>query len=418
MARQHRINGSGGLRSANALRPKCAASPRRTDAAGAGGATARRGILRPYATAGVALVGASLVAVTPVAAPPTERQTLREVELTAGGLSDLVQPWQDMFNTTSANASVLLDNYFIAPGLAMQQFMVNQADFAQQLLDDPASLPAVTAQLQENLVAVLTGYSLSDPSTQVLNSVINHTLSPADGDDVTGHYQIFSLLPSYMPPDQADMVIPILNFLASPLSGIIIGSLGPAISPWVALMNSITDGDGLNEILANTVGAYFNGATLDLGSLLPLINDSGYLPGGMGLAHLDFAFGGLLTPGVVAVGPYGVDGTDVPAVGGSIFNSVGLDMTGVPFAGHFPIESHAVGPIGAWMGWGQTLASLLGWITVAPAPGWDGKGPIDVGPPGVDLSLPTIPDDLLDDGGASALATDAASWFQDLLGAF
>lgn len=404
------------MRSANALRPECAKSPLRTDAAGAGSTTPRRNILRPYATAGVAIVGAGLVAVTPVATPLPASETPREVSLTAGWLSDLIQPWQDMINTTSANASILLDNYFIAPGLAMQQFMVNQADFAQQLLDDPASLPAVTAQLQQNLAAVLTGYTLSDPSTQVLNSVINHTLSPANGLDYTGHYGIFGLLPTYMPPDQADLVNPILNFLSSPLSGIIIGSLGPGISPWVALMNSITDGDGLNEILVNMVGAFFNGATLDLGFLLPLINDSGYLPGGMGLAHLDFAFGGLLTPGVVAIGPYGVDGTDVPAVGGSIFNSVGLTMTGVPFVGQFPIESFGVGPIGAWMGWEQTLASLLGWTTVGG--GWDGKGPINVGPPGVDLNLPTIPDDLLDDGGASALATDAASWFQDLLGAF
>jgi hypothetical protein len=50
--------------------------------------------LRPYATAGVALVGASMIAVTPVAAPPLEIQ-VRSVQLT--------DAWSDLFTETAAN---------------------------------------------------------------------------------------------------------------------------------------------------------------------------------------------------------------------------------------------------------------------------------------------------------------------------
>ncbi len=50
--------------------------------------------LRPYATAGVALVGASIIAVTPVAAPLPELQA-RSVKL--------VDAWSDLLTDTTTN---------------------------------------------------------------------------------------------------------------------------------------------------------------------------------------------------------------------------------------------------------------------------------------------------------------------------
>jgi hypothetical protein len=56
--------------------------------------------LRPYATAGIALVGASIIAVTPVAAPPIGVQ-VRPVQL--------VDAWSDLFTDTAANWQNILN---------------------------------------------------------------------------------------------------------------------------------------------------------------------------------------------------------------------------------------------------------------------------------------------------------------------
>lgn len=375
--------------------------------------------LRPYATAGVAITGAGLIAITPAAAPLPDIYTARDVTLTAGeDLPALLEPWQDVFNSSSENATQLLDNFFLAPGVGLQQFLVNQADFWQQVLDDPSTINAGMEQMQAHLDAVLTGYTLQDASQATIDTVTHHTL---DSTGLGGHSLLFSQLAGFLPPNiDPATVTPIVNFLASPLSGIIMGSLGPSLSPWVALMNSINNGDDFNETIANMVGAYFNGATVNLDSLLPTINHAGFFPPGLSLGHLEFALGGLLSPGSVAVGPYGVEGTDVaiPAVGGSIFNSLGLEMNGVPLLGQLDIAGVPIGPLGAWEAWGQTIGALLG-------SGWDGKGPINVTPPAIGLDLPVIPDNFFDDGGAGDMVTETVSavggvdaltdWMGDLL---
>jgi hypothetical protein len=50
--------------------------------------------LRPYATAGIAVVGASMIAVTPMVAPPPGAQ-VRPVRL--------VDAWSDLLTDTTAN---------------------------------------------------------------------------------------------------------------------------------------------------------------------------------------------------------------------------------------------------------------------------------------------------------------------------
>jgi len=368
-----------------------------------------RATIRPYATAGVAIVGAGLIAATPVVAPLLEIGAVRDVALTASSA------WDEVFNAASQNLSQMLNNYYLAPGVAFQQFFANQSEYTQQLMDDPANITAVTEQMRHNLDALLTGYTLSNPSQETLEIVMSHTLAAGDSSTFAlGWYDLFagplsSLMGGMFPAE----MVPIIHFLSSPLSGLIMGSLGPWIAPWVGLLNSINDGDNVGDTLANMVGASFNGATLNLDSLLPMINEvaGDYLPDGMGIGHLDIAFGGWLTAGHVAIDPYQVLGAngevvaETPAVGGSILNSVGIELTGAPVIGSLNIGSNAVGPLGAMLGLGQTIGALLG-------SGWDGKGAVPVTPPLAGTDLPVIND--LDDGGAGGAA--ATDWFGDLLG--
>lgn len=370
-----------------------------------------RTAIRPYATAGAAIVGAGLIAATPVVAPLPQIGAVRDVALTAS------DAWDAVFNAAQQNMTQIMNNYYLAPGVAFQQFMANQNDYAQQLLDDPTNLTYVTEQIRHNLDALLTGYTLSNPSQETLEIVMSHTLAAGDSSTFAmGWYDLFagplSSIAGGMFPAE---IMPMVHFLSSPLSGLIMGSLGPWIAPGVALLNSTTEGDSFSDTLANVFGASLNGATLNLDSLLPMINEaaagSGMLPDGMGIGHLDIAFGGWLTAGHVAIDPYQVLGAngevvaETPAVGGSILNSVGIELTGVPVLGALDIESNAIGPWGAMLGLGQTIGALLG-------SGWDGKGAVPVTPPLAGSDLPLIPTDLDDGGAGDAMGTDV---FADLL---
>ncbi|MGB3331676.1 MAG: outer membrane porin GjpA [Mycobacterium sp.] len=356
-----------------------------------------RATIRPYATAGVALVGASLVAITPVSAP---LPTLRDVQ---SPVVALTSAWDDVLDAASANVTAMLNNWYLAPGVGMQQFWANQMSYWDQLANDPAgSTNEINEQIQLHLNAVISGWALQNETDATHSTVLNHTM---DGT----HQLMFGQVAGYIPADvDKDSIMPIIDYLGSPASAVLMGMIGPGISPWIALLNGITDGDNPFDILVNMGGAFFNGATLNLDALLPMINSSGYFPAGMNMDHLDFAFGGLLSPGAVAVGPYQVLGpggevaASVPAVGGSIFQSVGIEFSGVPVLGTLDLNSAGIGPIAAWQAWGQTVGALLG-------SGWDGKGPVVVTPPLAGAELP-----LLDDG--SAAATDAFGWLGDLLG--
>jgi hypothetical protein len=62
---------------------------------------AMQNVLRPYATAGIALVGASIIAVTPLAVPPPKVE-VRPVQL--------IDAWSDLFTDTTANLDSIFSN--------------------------------------------------------------------------------------------------------------------------------------------------------------------------------------------------------------------------------------------------------------------------------------------------------------------
>jgi hypothetical protein len=94
-------------------------------------------VLRPYATAGVALVGASIIAVTPVAAPPIGVQ-VRPVQL--------VDAWSDLVANTTANLDSIISN-------------ANSSDITQvfsELLTNPYGVIAALANLDPTVTTDIT----------------------------------------------------------------------------------------------------------------------------------------------------------------------------------------------------------------------------------------------------------------------
>ncbi|MCB0948182.1 MAG: outer membrane porin GjpA, partial [Mycobacterium sp.] len=283
--------------------------------------------IRSYATASAAIAAAGVIAVTPVAPPVPEalaRTASPTVELTA---FDPLTPWLEVFNDSEVNIAGLVNYFFDAPFPVAQQVTSNWIYYIGHLSQIGESLE----QIGKNAVAAVQAPFVAD---QALLDATHKGLYTA----------IAGLLPDYEA---------LLSFAASPTSGLLMGLLGPAISPLLALSDSIQatftaiqEGaweDALNSLInipAAMTGAFLNGyGTLNLEALIPLIQPE--LPLGT-LTELNLAMGGLLSPA------------------GSLFNSVGmkvksgpitlLSATGVP-AGFF----------GTLLATGQAIAKAIGW---------------------------------------------------------
>ncbi|MCV7314158.1 outer membrane porin GjpA [Mycolicibacillus parakoreensis] len=326
------------------------------------------------------------------------------MELTAVSDIDLIGPWADMLDTASINLTDVSQFFFEAPAAALQQTLVNQVGYLGDVLN--GNIGDVFTDVGGNLqnafqVATFLGDGVLDPEnyTELVGQAAQQSLGPI---------QLLALLvmngwdlglPMDFPEVPAE-ILPLLNFAASPLSGVMIGAAGPVLSPFVQIANSVSDivGDltgvggpmaalqGLIEMPAEVVGSFFNGTTLHLDPLLPLI--AGVLPEGMEFNSLGVELGGLFTAGFTDNGN---------GVGGSILNALNLDLSASPL----PIEGHAVGPIAALSSFSQILASALG---------WDG-----VGNPLTDLTFPTLGTELFSGlGGGDFGLSGLTDGFQEL----
>ncbi|RUP03631.1 MAG: PE family protein [Mycobacterium sp.] len=171
---------------------------------------------------------------------------------------------------------------------------------------------------------------------------------------------------------ESAFVTGLTNLAASPASGVLLGAIGPFVSPGVALWNSagsiVADLTGgapaaaLGHLLdtpARVADAFCNGATLNLDPLAPIFGPfvTAGSAGGERLDGLSYAFGGLFSPGQVVSG---ASGPLYYGTGGSMLNALGLEFSFYPpddFAGGaLSIPPIPVGPIGATAG----LLSILG----------------------------------------------------------
>ncbi|BBX84627.1 outer membrane porin GjpA [Mycolicibacterium aubagnense] len=315
-----------------------------------------------------AIVVSPLLSSVPAAAhlPALPSVSTAAVQLTAA--YNPLQAWKDVFDTAGANAQKLGAEFSAAPAVLLQQILANQVTHLRTILQNPGSIGTVLGQVVKNVQSVVQAATL-------LNT--DYNTGQAFGSLDGWHYMALNIMPKLLPtendPRATQVITQVLNVLASPLSGVLIGLAGPAISPVVALVNSLTaagaalsTGDAMAalqqviNIPANVVGGFLNGANLNLGALVPLINGSGLLTHETTLHDLSIQFGGLLTAGVTGVDP--VTGA-ANNIGGSILNSLGqVVTTGVMgFPLDLPIAGQGVGPIGALMSLGQLLAKAIGW---------------------------------------------------------
>jgi hypothetical protein len=109
--------------------------------------------LRPWITASVALTGASLVALPPIAAVPPDVQ-VRDVRLTDAA-TDILTPYEELFSNTSANLQSLSENVLAGGFPALQQIIANQEGYFQQIIADPSSVTQIPGEIAAHLQAVI-----------------------------------------------------------------------------------------------------------------------------------------------------------------------------------------------------------------------------------------------------------------------
>lgn len=302
--------------------------------------------LRPFATASVALVGASAIAISPVALEPTLpdiKVANSAVNLTAA--VDPITPWLETFNIAEMNFADLANAWLEAPAPVVQQVIANQIRYLSQLPD----FPVILEQMVANLGAAIQAPFATDPSTlENTNPLLNHR-------------SLFTILSelanagaSPLPPE----LQPLIDFSTTYTSGILLGLVGPVVGPVLALaasanavLQNLTGEDpdlaaALNTLVntpAAMVDAFLNGGqTLDLTPVLDALGlDLDPAPG-TDVTDVGITFGGLLSPG------------------GSIFNALEFDIT---IAGIINVNIPGQGPgfIGSLIGLSQTIAKAIGW---------------------------------------------------------
>ncbi|OBF17101.1 outer membrane porin GjpA [Mycobacterium sp. ACS4331] len=288
--------------------------------------------LRSYATAGVALMGAGAIAVTPITASPPAVETLPSAVQLAAAV-DPITPLRELFNNSEVNLAGLANALLEAPAPVLQQVIVNQLGHLGELPD----VEGIVGQIGTNLKQALTALVAKDLST----------LTPGAG-------ALWELLPLTfdVPPE----LQPVLDFTTNYLSGVLLGLVGPAVAPVLALGGSITSIiDGLNaenpdgaaalntliNIPATMTDAFLNGGqTIDLSPLLDALGvtiDVGGIGGKLGLT-----LGGVLSPG------------------GSLLDAVNLDLVigGEVIPG---VTGQGVGAIGSMIGLTKAIAKAIGW---------------------------------------------------------
>lgn len=165
---------------------------------------------------------------------------------------------------------------------------------------------------------------------------------------VSTQRDIWALLP-VLAPQTVAAIGPVLDFATTPISGVLLGAIGPIVGPVISVVNGITKtfdmlkasdwAGALNELInipANAVNALLNGGpNLDVTGLLNALD----VPLPSTITKVGLQMGGLLSPGGVA---FDALSTEAEILG------IGATIPGLP-----------VGPIGALVGLTNYIATAI-----------------------------------------------------------
>jgi hypothetical protein len=281
--------------------------------------------LRPYATAGIALVGASMIAVTPLAAPPPKVQ-VQPVQL--------VDAWSDLVSATTTNLDSIFSNASSSDitqlfnELLTNPFGVIEAfaNFDPTVATDVSSLPAtISVELPPGLELAIAGLGDAGATLTTLETVAQQLQSDPSLSNLSEG--LATVLNAYL--NGADTISLLNGSITIPLYN---GLLAPETSANIDInLTSLIDALGLGNTpltdldLGNLLSQIGLG-DLNLGSLFSDLNLDGSPLSDLGLGTL---LAGLTDP-ITTLGGLldglGLSGLDLPSLSlTNILTGLGLD---------------------------------------------------------------------------------------------
>ena len=276
--------------------------------------------LRPYATAGIALVGASMIAVTPTVVPPPTPQ-VRSVKL--------VDAWSDLISNTTANIDSIVSNASSSDITQLFNELVTNpfgviealANFDPTVTTDLTSLPAtISVELPPGLELAIAGLGATGATLTTLETVAQQLQTDPSLSNISEG--LATVLNSYL--NGAQEVSLLDGAITIPLYN---GLLAPETSANIDInLTSLVDALGLGntpltDLDLSTLLSQLNLGDLNLGTLF---DDLGLSDQGLGtlLAGLTdpiTTLGGLLNS-------LGLGGLDLPSLSlTNILSGLGLD---------------------------------------------------------------------------------------------
>lgn len=253
--------------------------------------------LRPYATAGIALVGASVIAVSPVTVPSTAVEEVRDAAVELSALTNPVDVFGPIFETALENVRSLGHAIAENPAPILEQILANQlngignlpaaieaqigvlpqlpdllSDAAASELANIAKLGELGQAFIENTLGVITGGALQGQIELAINAAQSGDLGGAisqlglvpillvAGEGLGNLLLLQELIPALQQPfaDAAQLLPiaagPLTNvqeaIAAAPLAAVLpaLGAISSALLPAVALGDTI---DGLVQAVQN-----------------------------------------------------------------------------------------------------------------------------------------------------------------------
>ncbi|MEZ5133091.1 MAG: outer membrane porin GjpA [Mycobacterium sp.] len=331
---------------------------------------------RSYLSAGVAVLGAGAIALSPVQ-PLDADLTLSPHRANALAVSlaasiDPITPWTNTIEAAVDNITALVGGYAGNPFPIIQQVIENWMTYFGELPDIGKIAGQVFANVGNAVKAPFAvPESCSDPDKAPCETISPATIATGVPLlDTLNQQEVYGLLPLFL-GDQYESLKPILEFTTTPVSGVILGLIGPVVGPVISLVNSVEaifnalkDSDfesAISELInipANLTNAFLNGGQfLDLAPVLKLVGVT--LPDS--IQGLGFNMGGLLSAGISPVAPSPTD-----PVASVMFD--GLSFSAAFGEGTIVDPGLSVGPLGSLVGLGNSVAEAIKVTPTAEAP--------------------------------------------------
>jgi hypothetical protein len=278
--------------------------------------------LRPYATAGIALVGASMIAVTPMVVPPPAAQ-VRSVRL--------VDAWSDLVSTTTTNLDSIISNASSSDITQLFNELVTNpfgviealANFDPTVTTDLTSLPATIAvELPPGLELAIAGLGATGATFTTLETVAQQLQTDPSLTNLSEG--LATVLNAYL--NGTDNISLLGGAITIPLYN---GLLAPETSANIDInLTSLIDALGLGNTPLSDLDLSSLLSQLGLGDLNlgTLFDDLGLSDQGLGTL-----LAGLTDPITTLGGVLnllGLDGLDLPSLSlGNILSGLGLNSS-------------------------------------------------------------------------------------------